>query len=510
VLVLVVVAMGLLAVLVGPELAGRFAYAITSQEAQALRDRLPELAKADTVSPLFRAVAKAVQPAVVEVRVSKKMQVEPMPDMDEFFRRFFGEEGAPAPGRRIPQPRREFFSRGLGSGVIVDAQNGYVLTNYHVVSGADTVEVILADGRKLQTEWVRGDASTDLAVVKINPDRLLAAPLGDSDKLEVGDWVLAIGSPEGLPQTVTSGIVSAKGRSRPELRATHLYQDFIQTDAAINHGNSGGPLVNMLGEVVGVNTAIVSRTGVNEGIGLSIPSNMAKVVMRQLIDRGKVVRGYLGVRFQDVDERLVKSFKLPNTSGALVAQVAPGGPAQKAGLQAGDFITGINGKSIQDGNDLRNVVAALPLDKPAKFEVYRDGKKIELDVTIAEQPDDMAAAFGETPRGEATTGPGAPVAKLGLKVVTLDEALAKRLGIKQGTRGVAITDVADGSDAQDQGLEAGMVITEVDGTAVASADEFAKSVEGKDMVRLKVLTPGGGTQYVAVSPAAPTTRPKQP
>jgi len=270
VLAVVVVA----AVVAGPMLVERIAYAAEKGSNQAVREELRQLSEREQISRLFRTVAKAVKPAVVEVHVRKR-EAAPSIDMDEFLRRFFGEQVPPRDSR--PERERYRILRGLGSGVIVDAKNGYILTNHHVVAEADEVDVVLADGKKLDAEIVGGDWQTDLAVVKVESDGLIDAPLGDSDKMEVGDWVLAIGSPEKLPQTVTAGIISAKGRKtggRP-------YENFLQTDAAINHGNSGGPLVNMRGEVIGINAAIVSRTGVNEGIGLAIPSNMAVDLQRQ-------------------------------------------------------------------------------------------------------------------------------------------------------------------------------------------------------------------------------------
>jgi serine protease Do len=294
----------------GPRLATQFAYAVTKGENQAAREQLAALAKGDTLSPLFVRVATVVKPAVVEVRVTKKVKMQDMPDMGQFFGHFFGGESNPFgmpqdPGKPTrPQPR-EFLQRGLGSGVVVDAKNGYILTNYHVVGGADEMQVVLPGGRTLMVEWARTDPMTDLAVVKVEPKDLVDAPLGDSDAMRVGDWVMAIGSPEGLEQTVTTGIVSAKGRVTDH---ANTYQSFIQTDASINHGNSGGPLVNMKGEVIGINTAIVSQSGGNEGIGFAIPSNMVKSVMNQLIEKGKVTRGYLGVAIQGVDEKLAKSF----------------------------------------------------------------------------------------------------------------------------------------------------------------------------------------------------------
>jgi S1-C subfamily serine protease len=263
-----------------PVFIGRISYARTAAEVKALRDGLPALRGKDTLSPLFQAVAASVKPAVVVIRTSERIRVqpEPMPDMRDFLRRFFGEEGGGAPAPQTPARPQYYVQQGIGSGIIVDAEKGHILTNWHVVHGAQVAEVVLADGRTLQAEWARADKRADLAIVKVTPDRLISAPMGDSAKVQVGDCVLAIGAPEDLPQTVTSGIISAKGRVTED-----GHESFLQTDAAINPGNSGGPLVDMGGHVIGINTAIISPSGVNAGIGLAIPSNRAKKVMAELI-----------------------------------------------------------------------------------------------------------------------------------------------------------------------------------------------------------------------------------
>jgi serine protease Do len=375
----------------------------------------------------------------------------------------------------------------------VDAANGYVLTNHHVVGGADEVEIVLADGRKYDAEWVRSDWQTDLAVVKVKADRLIAARLGDSDEMEVGDWVLAIGTPEGLEQTVTAGIISAKGRKtggRP-------FENFLQTDAAINHGNSGGPLVNMRGEVIGINAAIVSRTGVNEGIGLAIPANMARKVMRQLVDTGAVVRGYLGVKFQPIeDKELAKSFKLPGTEGVLVTEVVEGGPAAEAGVKAEDFIVAVGDKPVTEGEDLRNYIAETAPGTKVNLTLYRQGKKMTVSVTIGKQPEDMYAAYEpESPADRPT--------RYGLEVRTLTLELAERYGYGKGTRGVLITQVEPDGEAAEKGLRQGMVIDQVNGREVTSTGDFAEALSkaGKDKpLRLRVLRPDGYRRYLMLRP----------
>ena len=474
----------------------QIAYAVEQGRLEAVQSKLAELSKHDCLSALFREVAKAVGPAVVEVRVVKW---ERQPDIEDFMRRFFDED---SPFRfyfdRPPSrtPRDELRPRyGLGSGVIVDAENGYVLTNYHVVDGADKVEVILADSSRgrFEAEWIRSDPDTDLAILKIKADGLVSAPLGDSDQMDIGDWVLAIGAPEGLSQTVTAGIISAKGRTTGSGR----YENFIQTDAAINLGNSGGPLVNMRGEVIGINTAIVSRIRQNEGIGLAIPSSMAKHVMTQLIEKGKVVRGFLGVSIRNVDKDLAGSYNLPTTKGALVMQVAKESPADKAGLQVDDFIVAVDGKEVADVNDLRNRVARIVPGTTANLDVYRAGKKTSVKVSIVEKPEDMQAAFGQV-------GPGKAVAEqFGLKVETLTEELAKQYGYDPSMKGVVITEVAVESDAAEQGLQTGMLITHVQSKEVTSAQEFSQQIAARDRkagVRLRVRDRTGRQLIVFISP----------
>jgi len=483
--------------LVGPLVVEQVGYALATGENRAAREQLAKLSGYDRMSELYRAVAKAVKPAVVVVHVRKKIDMSGHPsvgDMDEFMKRYFGRSpyGNRTPGRTPggETPKREYFSSGVGSGVIVDASKGYILTNWHVVQGADEVEVALLDGRRIKTEWVRTDQKTDIAVVKIKADRLIDAPLGDSDKMGVGDCVMALGAPEGLPQTVTAGIISAKGRTT----GRRGYENFLQTDAAINHGNSGGPLVNMKGQIIGINTAIVSRTGVNEGIGLSIPSNMVRNVMRQLIDKGEVVRGYIGVHIQDVDEQLAKSFELPNADGVLVAGVAPSGPARDAGMEAGDFIVNVGARRTKTVNELRNYVAELSPGQSVKVKLYRDGKLKTVTMKIAKQPDDMLSAFN-APQRKAKA-----IKKLGLEVITATGEAAEKYGFDKTVKGVLITKVTPGSDAEKNGLASGQLITKVQGKAIASADDFNKAVASAKAggIRLLVKDKAGGQRFVFI------------
>ena len=482
----------------GPQLAGRIAYGIERGKNQAARSELARLSQRDTLSKLFRAVAKAVKPAVVELRVTKRVRE---PDADEFLRRFFEERGLPVP-QQFPrgdeggeQPERFRSMHGLGSGVIVDAENGYILTNYHVVGTADEVEVVLADNRTFETEWVRSDPQTDVAILKIKPDNLIAAPLGDSEAMEVGDWVLAIGSPRGFSQTVTAGIISAKGRTT----GGRGYENFLQSDAAINKGNSGGPLVNMRGEVIGINNSIASYSGGNEGIGFAVPARMARQVMEQLIQSGKVTRGFLGVVIQDVDESLARSFKLPHTRGALVSQIAPGSPAEAAKMQVGDFIVEVDGRTVTSVNSLRNAVAEVKPGRTVPVKVLREGKAKVVKVKIVEQPAEMVAGFGGVPRPSQSDSD-----RYGLEVATLTRELAARYGFERSVGGVIVTAVDAGSDAAEQGLTVGMVITRVQGKDVRTAEQFTVALKGEDAdagVRLRVVDRDGGARFVFVTPA---------
>jgi len=488
--------------------AARRVFAVSDTGGKDIPAELGKLSRQEHVSALFRAVAKADKPAVVVVHVKQRLAAAegmPMPEMNQFLRRFFGEQ-TPESFRRFrqqPRPRLqppgEFFQRGFGSGVIVDAAKGYVLTNWHVVRGAENVEVVLHDGRKMDAEWVRSDEPTDLAIIKIKPERLYAAPLGNSDEMEVGDLVLAIGAPEGLPQTVTSGIISAKGRVTGQAG----YESFLQTDAAINHGNSGGPLVNMRGEVIGINAAIISQTGVNEGIGLAIPSNMARHVMEQLISNGSVTRGYLGVVIQNVDEKLARSFSLPDTHGALVAEVSPDTPAAKAGVKAGDFVTAVNGKAVENVNTLRNRIAEMAPGAKVALEVYRDGKKETIHVELGKLPEEMAAAGGKE-------APTTHFDKLGLAVATLNADMAGKYNLPKDAKGVVITAVDPQSGAAEQGLTEGALVVEVQGKDVKTAEEFNTAIAAvKDHagVRLLVRAADGTQRFVFLTfPKGKTTK----
>ncbi len=450
-----------------------------------------DIALLDRTAKAFAAVVNKAKPAVVFVQVEKTIEKsrasaqfqDPFEFFfnDPFFERFFGPQLRPK--RRRPQ---KFKQRGQGSGFII-SKDGYILTNNHVVGEADVIKVKLADGRQFKAKLVGTDPQSDVAVIKIDADNLPVMPLGDSDKLEVGEWVIAIGNPFGLTQTVTVGVVSAKGRSRIGIND---YEDFIQTDAAINPGNSGGPLVNIHGEAIGINTAIFSRSGGYMGIGFAIPINMARAIEQQLIKQGKVVRGWLGVVIQDIDEDLAKSFGLKDTEGALIAEVSKGSPAEKAGLKEGDVIKKLNGRKIESVDELRNRIALTRPGTKIELEVLRNGKRKTLDVTIGEQPSGAMQAISQNEM----------LKKLGLGVQELTAELADQFGYQEG-QGVLISEVEPGSPAAQVGMRPGQLIEEVNRKHVHNMDEFleALSVSKRTKRVLFKIRDGKFSRYVALS-----------
>jgi serine protease Do len=401
-----------------------------------------------------------------------------------------------------PQPRRgdrdEPSPLGLGSGFIVDPK-GVVVTNYHVVDGAERVEVTLADGRKFVSKDIKADPKTDLAVVRIESKAALPfLQFGDSDAMEIGDRVLAVGAPFGLTGSVTSGIVSAKSRS---LRI-NMYEDFIQTDAAINPGNSGGPLVNLDGQVIGVNSAIKSKSGGFQGVGLAVASNLVRNIVPALRTTGTVQRGYLGAHIRELDRDVADRLGAPKDGGVVVAEVFDKTPAAKAGLHAGDIITAIGGKTVKDGNTLQRVVASLPIDKAVDVDVVRAGKTQRLAVVIEEQPVDYGVAAGApAPRNNRPFPNAVPLGALGVDVAELSVDLADDLGYRKGVQGVVITRVHDGSLASLSNLRVGTVISKIDDTGVTTTASAQKAMKATDLTRgvvLQIATPQGGVSYVLV------------
>ena len=418
----------------------------------------------------FTEVAKAVTPAVVNITTIMTEKVadgRSMPDelrdrMEEFFggpNGPFGPRGFRGP--QTPEPRGH-RGGGQGSGVIV-SPDGYVLTNNHVIDGAREVTVTLPDKREFQGKIVGTDPKTDLAVVKIEGQNLPAVAWGDASRLQVGEYVLAVGNPFGLNSTVTLGIVSALGRGRMGITQ---YEDFIQTDAAINPGNSGGALVNTKGELVGINTAIFSQSGGYQGVGFAVPTSMSKPIYESLIKTGKVVRGFLGIGIQDLNQDLAKSFGIKDAKGAIVSDVKEDGPADQGGLKQGDVIMSYQGSPVEDAVALQRAVTRTPVGTKVPVKVMRDGREKELMITIGEQPENMKTARAES--GEKD------YAFAGVAVQDLDKDTAKELGIKGKAQGVVVTGVEPDSGADKAGLMPGDVIREFNRQPIKSVKEFEK------------------------------------
>jgi serine protease Do len=419
--------------------------------------------------PSLTGLVKELKPTVVNIRTTKLVR-SPLDDFfrgfgdvpdffgDEFFKRFFGDRP------------REFRQKSLGSGFILDKE-GHILTNHHVVEKAEEIKVKLSDEQEYDAEVIGTDPKTDLALIRIKAaGDLPVVRMGDSDTLEVGEWVVAIGNPFGLEQTVTTGIISAKGR----VIGAGPYDDFLQTDASINPGNSGGPLFNLRGEVVGINTAIVAG---GQGIGFAIPVNMAKKLLPQL-KKGRVVYGYLGVYIQDLTPELAESFGLKEATGVLIADVIPDSPAEKGGMKREDIVMKYDGQEAEDRYQLTKVVGNTPVGKKVKIIVWRNGKPKTLWVTIGEVPEKEVAA---APPKSAETG------RLGLKVQDISPAIADHLGLPDDT-GVVITEVEPGSPAHEEGLRTGDVIIEVEHEPIKDLADFRKSIERHKEKKTLLLT----------------------
>jgi len=426
-----------------------------------------QISDARMLSRTFAQVASQLSPSVVRISVTKGGEKSTMNRMHRGgnpfegtpFERFFGDNddngGAPAPKQK-----------GLGSGVVID-KKGYILTNNHVVEDADDVKVTFVDGKTVPGKVVGTDPNTDIAVVKVDGVGVQPAKIGESDKLQVGEWVIAIGNPFGLDHTVTVGVLSAKNRSG--FQGGGHYEDFLQTDASINPGNSGGPLVNLDGEVIGINTMIA---GLGTGIGFAVPSSIFKNVADQLIHTGKVHRPFIGIRMQDVTPEMARGLgKNAPEKGALVASVDSGTPAEKAGAKPGDVITQINGKAIEGSKDVQRAIYAGHIGQKVDLTLWRDGQTVHITPTTAEMPGDKMAS-----REGAGGEHGNAKAKLGLGLQSMTPGLAERIGVDPKTKGAVITAVRDGSPAQEAGLQQGDVIVEVDRKPVASADDAVKTL----------------------------------
>ena len=442
-------------------------------------------------SKAFTEIAGQAKPAVVGIKAEKTVtwSYPTMPDWpfgdsfdpfgDDLFERFFRRQ---SPRRRQPQQKSRQYAQGSG---FVISKDGHIITNNHLAQDADKITVIMADGRELKAEVVGTDRDTDVAVLKVNASNLTALELADSDSLKVGEWVLAIGNPFGLSQTVTAGIVSAKGRGG--FRLTE-FEDYIQTDAAINPGNSGGPLLNLDGKVVGINTFIISGSGGFMGIGFAIPINIAKTVYRQLVDTGKVVRGFLGVIIQDLTPELAETFDLKDVKGVLISEVTEDSAAEKAGLKQGDIIIEFEGRNVEKANVLQSRIAMLKPDTKVKVIILRDGKRKPVTIKLGERPKQVSIA-----------GRSEVLEQLGFTVRNLTEDLAQRLGY-EGLTGVLVVEVKSGSQAAEKGITAGTLILEVDRKPVKNTKDFEEAIEkaAKEGSILLLVTDGRYTRFVVL------------
>jgi serine protease Do len=451
----------------------------------------------------YASVVKRVTPSVVTISSTRTRK---MPDVPEFLhpflqdprlRRFFGEDADP--GRQRP---RKHLEQSLGSGVII-SEDGYILTNNHVIEGADAdgVKITLSDGNSQYDATVIGaDPQTDIAILKIEAKKLPAIVLGDSDNLEVGDVVLAIGNPFGIGQSVSMGIISALGRGFGIL-GQDGYENFIQTDSAINRGNSGGALVDAEGRLIGINQSIASPSGASAGVGFAVPVNLAHQVAKRLVADGKITRGYLGVNLQPLTGELAEDFKLPNSQGALIGGVMPETPADKAGMAAGDVIVEFNGKKVSDSRQLRLMVAQTPPKTTVTFKALRDGREKSFTVTLAELPGDTAGGSGDEP--EDSRAGGKARALDGVEIEDLDADWRQQHDIPQRIRGALVADVEPDSRAGEAGLRPGDVIVEINRRPVHDADDAARLIRESKGARilLRVFSQSGGrsgTRYLTV------------
>lgn len=486
----------LLAALIGGVLIGAWATASAGRPAIGNRQASPFFALAESgatggqasFNDGFAPVARKVLPAVVNIASSKTIRLNEQGSQspffsDPFFRRFFGDE--------FPKLPREQRERSLGSGVIVNP-DGYILTNSHVVAGADEITIYLGDKREFKGRVVGTDPKTDVAVVKIEAKGLPVLAFGDSSKVQIGEFALAVGNPFGIGQTLTMGIISATGRRGLEIED---YEDFIQTDAAVNPGNSGGALVNVHGELIGINTAIVSGgSGGNQGVGFAVPANMAHAVMDEILKHGKVTRGWLGVAIQPVSPEIAKAFGLAGQPrGALVADVTPNSPAERSGLTKGDIITELNGAPVADSQELRLKISMMAPGTAVKLKVLRDL-----------QDRDMAITLGESPTKKESEGSPAkntPGPRLGASVEQLTPQIARELNLPSTEKGVVVTEVTPGSPAEEGGLQRGDAIQEVDRKPIATVDQFQRAIEQAGNKAILLLINRGGNHLFTVLPA---------
>jgi serine protease Do len=431
----------------------------------------------------YAPLIKEVLPSVVNISSSKVVHnreesAEGMP-MDPLFRQFFGQEGNGRFG--VPKDRRE---KALGSGVIISPE-GYILTNNHVVDGATDVRITLSDKREFQARIVGADPKTDIAVLKIDSGNLTPITIGDSSKVQVGDVALAIGDPFGVGQTVTKGIISATGRANLGIED---YEDFLQTDAPINPGNSGGALINDRGELVGINTAIISHGAGSEGIGFAVPANLARNVMDQILQNGHVTRAYLGIYPQNVTPAMAKAFGEKDAHGIVVGDVSPNSPAQEAGVQRGDIILSVNGKPVSDSNQLRMSISMMQPGTKVDLKLLRNGNEREATIKLAEMPTETAKADKDTD--------GTEKALDGVEVTNLSSRLSQQLGLPESTKGVVVSGIDPASKMSESGLQKGDVIQEVNHQPVSNVSEFQSAVRKGGSDLLLLVNRGGRTLYI--------------
>ncbi len=482
-----------------------------------------QAAEARSAPESFADLAAKLQPSVVNISSSSTVQARggerPGPDVpmfppgspfEQFFKDFLERNRPPGRGGQSPTPQApDRKTQSLGSGFIIDP-SGLIVTNNHVIEGADEITVTLTDNTTLKAELVGRDERVDVALLRVKPDKpLTAVAFGDSDSARVGDWVLAIGNPFGLGGTVTAGIVSARGR---DIRSGP-YDDFIQTDAAINRGNSGGPLFNMNGDVIGINTAIYSPSGGSIGIGFSIPSNMAKNVVAQLKEYGKARRGWLGVRIQQVTPDIAESLGLKEATGAMVAGVSEGGPAEAAKIRNGDIITKFNGQDVKEMKNLPRLVAETAIGQEVPVTLWRDGHEMVVQAKLGELPDDQKLASATAP-GKTETAKPTEIASLGLQLSALTPEVRDRFQLAPDQKGVVIADVAANSSAAERGLKPGDVILEVQQEAVSAPADVQNRVDAvrkQNRKSVLMLVQGSdGLRWVPLTLGAAPAKPGKP
>jgi serine protease Do len=435
----------------------------------------------DIVEPVksFSEIVKAVFPSVVNISTMRTLNTPPtLDDLFEFLTPFENTQG------------KKWKEMSMGSGVIVSS-DGYLLTNYHVIEQADEIKVTLYDKRTFKATIIGVDPKTDLAVIKINASNLPVSQWGNSDKLQVGDFVLAIGNPYGLTHTVTMGIISATGRADVGIAD---YEDFIQTDAAINPGNSGGPLVNIRGEIIGINTAIFSRTGGYQGIGFAVPSNMARIIKDSLIKEGKVIRGWIGIMIQDLTAELAEKFNLKEPNGVIITDVTKQGPAHRAGLKRGDIILEIDEKVISESAGLKNLIAQSKIGSIVNLKILRDGKLLTIPVTVAQTPFEVSHEMKTYKKAQVKSGNPFK----GLSVIDLDPSIAQQIGADIEDRGVIVHRVEPGSPAENVGLRKGDIIMEIERQKVLNTSEFYKIIQKITRDDVLVLINRSGKKFYTI------------